>query len=430
MVRETKTEALVVGAGPVGMLTALVLAKGGVQTEIVDQNQGPAARGYACALHPGALNLLDRFGLAGDLVRRGRRIDTIAFYEGSERHDELRLGDLGGKFPFVLVLPQSTLEEHLEFALERQARMKVSWKHRLTGLQRGAGAEVVATVDKLAHTSMGYIVPHWEQMVERTEHRHAEFVIGTDGYHSLVRGLIGSEQEHVTSSSYAEQDFVTGTPPGHELRVVVGDRAVGALWPLSENRCRWVFQLQDESAAEELPPKEHRALHFEEPEADRVVRERLMDWAHTHAPWFTGEVGEIEWAASLRFESWRARSFGRDHIWLAGDAGHQTGPIGMQSLNVGLREAVELGQAVRDIIRDGASEDMLDAYARGRNLEWGQLLGLDGALQPANSIPSWGSSHANTLLPCIPASGNELAALLKQVGLEPVDTAHLTESHR
>lgn len=429
MTSETKTEALVVGAGPVGMLTALVLAKGGVQTEIVDQNQGPAARGYACALHPGTLALLDRLGLARELIELGRRIDTVAFYEGTERHAELNLGELGGPFPFVLVLPQSTLEEHLEYALERQAGLKVNWKHRLTGLEHGAGAEVVATVEKLAHTSRGYIVPHWEWMVERTDHRHAEFVIGTDGYHSLVRGLIGSEQEQVASAAYAEQDFTTSTPAGHELRVVAGDHALGALWPLSEQRCRWVFQLPDESAAEELPAKEHRALHFEEPEADHAVRERLRQWTRDHAPWFTSEVGEIEWAASLRFESWRARSFGRDQVWLAGDAGHQTGPVGMQGLNIGLHEAVELGETVRRVIRDGAPESVLAAYDRSRDMEWRHMLGLDGGLHPVTSIPSWADSRASTLLPCIPASGNELAMLLKQLGLASAGTPSFAAGH-
>lgn len=422
MARETKTEALVVGAGPVGMLTALVLAKGGVQTEIVDQNQGPAARGYACALHPGTLTLLDELGLARPLIGLGRRIDTVAFYEGGERHAELNLGELGGPFPFVLVVPQSTLEQHLEFALERRTGLKVSWKHRLTGLEHGPGAEVVATVEKLAHTSRGYIVPHWEWIVEGTDHRHAEFVIGTDGYHSLVRGLIGSEQEHVASAAYAEQDFTTNASTGHELRVVVGDHGLGALWPLSENRARWVFQLPDEAAAEELPAKEHRALHFETPEADRAVRERLLDWTRANAPWFTSEVREIEWAASLRFESWRARSFGRDQVWLAGDAGHQTGPIGMQSLNVGLHEAVALGEAVRSVIREGTPESVLAAYDRSRDLEWQHLLGLDGGLHPTAAIPSWMDHHASRLLPCLPASGNELASLLKQVGLETVGT--------
>lgn len=418
MNHEARIQVLVVGAGPVGMLTALALAKGGIQTEIVDQNQGPAARGYACALHPGTLSLLDEFGLAHGLIEHGRRIDTVAIYEGPERQAELRLGELGGKFPFVLVVPQRTLEEHLEYALGRQAKLKVKWNHCLTGLERGPGAELIATMQKRAHTSRGYIVPDWGWMVEGSERRRAEFVLGTDGHNSLVRRFLGIELERVSTAGYAMHEFTTDTVPGHELRLVVGDHGLGALWPLADDRCRWMFQLADASAATELPAKEFRALQIVEAESDRAHREQLAAWTRAHAPWFTSNVREIEWSVAVRFESWRARAFGRDNVWLAGDAGHQTGPFGMQGMNVGLREAVELGHAVRKVIRDGASDDVLAAYDHARCLEWDGLLGRDGALHPATSIPSWVDRQANRLLPFLPASGSELAGLLKQLGLE------------
>ncbi len=429
MRHETRTQALVVGAGPVGMLTALVLAKGGVQTEIVDRNQGPAARSYACALHPGTLRLLDQFGIACGLIKHGRRIDTVALYEGGEREAELRLNTLGGPFPFVLVVPQRTLEEHLEYALDRLAKVQVKWNHSLTGLERSPAGELIATIDKRAHTSRGYIVPDWGWMVERTEQRHAEFVLGTDGPHSLVRRLLGIEPEHGTAAEgFAIHEFTTDTDPGHELRLVLSEHGLGALWPLGDDRCRWMLQLADASAAEELPAKEFRALQIVEPEADRTHREQLAAWTRTHAPWFTGGVREIEWSVAVQFEAWRARSFGRERVWLAGDAGHQTGPVGMQGMNVGLREAVGLGRAVCSVIRDGASDDVLAAYGRARSSEWGSLLGLEGALHPTTSIPSWVDHQAKRLLPCLPASGPDLARLLKQVGLEFADEARFTSS--
>ena len=60
--RELRTEVLVVGAGPVGLCTALLLAEAGIETVIIDRETRTAARSYACALHPGSLELLDRLG--------------------------------------------------------------------------------------------------------------------------------------------------------------------------------------------------------------------------------------------------------------------------------------------------------------------------------------------------------------------------------
>src|SRR5437016_773859 len=108
--REGQTEVLVVGAGPVGLWIALSLAEAGVQVSIIDRESGITARNYACALHPGTLKLLDRFGLAAAAVERGRRVQKFAFYEGRSRAAELDLSKIAGDFPFLLLLPQSALE--------------------------------------------------------------------------------------------------------------------------------------------------------------------------------------------------------------------------------------------------------------------------------------------------------------------------------
>ena len=109
---------LVVGAGPVGLFTALLLADQGVPVRIVDEEFRTAAHSYALALHPRSLQLLDRAGVTADLLRQGYRVETVAFYEGSQRRGEMKLADVGGDFPYVLVMPQSVLEGVLERRLK------------------------------------------------------------------------------------------------------------------------------------------------------------------------------------------------------------------------------------------------------------------------------------------------------------------------
>ena len=142
--REERTEVLVVGAGPVGLLTAILLAEAGIPVRIIDREARTTVRSYACALHPRTLKLLDRMGLAAPIIERGRRIEKIAFYDGTARQGEVKLSKLGGEFPFMVILPQNVFEEALEERL-RKAGTAVNWNHRFHDLQSDAG-EVAATL--------------------------------------------------------------------------------------------------------------------------------------------------------------------------------------------------------------------------------------------------------------------------------------------
>ena len=90
---------------------------------------------------------------------------------------------------------------------------------------------------------------------------------------------------------------------------------------------------------------------------------------------------------------------------MAGDAAHLTGPLGGQSMNVGLREADDLTARLTRLLRPGAPEGLLDEYNASRAAEWRGLFGAEA---------SYGSRRA-LLLPCLPASGDDLNALLGQL---------------
>src|SRR6266851_4962004 len=173
---EDKTEVLVVGAGPVGMFTALLLAENGLEVKIVEQASRTTARSYACALHPRTLTLFGQAGLADDVIKLGQRVERMAFYEGDSQRAEINLAGLSGDYPFLLVLPQSALEGVLEERLRRKAGIQIEWNHRLSNLQQER-QEVLATVEKLGGTGTGYIVPHWETVVKKTLQTRASFVV-------------------------------------------------------------------------------------------------------------------------------------------------------------------------------------------------------------------------------------------------------------
>ena len=417
MRQHDRTEVLVVGAGPVGMFTALRLAEGGVGVQLIDEESRTAGRSYACALHPRTLQLLDEVGVARDAIALGHRIETVAFYEGARRRAELNLSKLPVEFPFVLVLAQSALEDLLEKKLKERGGLKVRWNHRLAGLEIRDGA--TATIEELAMTGKGYIVPDFEMGVKKTVSASADFVVGADGQNSVVRQRLGIDCERTGEAqlfTVYELETEEKLPP--EMRIVLDPQTVSVLWPFAENKCRWSFQWLQADAPADFPQKDRNRFIVAESAGEKDSRHYLEQLLRARAPWFQAGIKDVGWGADIQFEHRLARQFGRERAWLAGDAAHQTGPVGMQSMNLGFREGADLAAQLRGILRENGSPDSLETYNVEHRKEWEQLLGLKDGPKASPATDEWVREHGGKLLACIPASGSELSLLLRQVGLE------------
>jgi 2-polyprenyl-6-methoxyphenol hydroxylase-like FAD-dependent oxidoreductase len=416
-----ETEVLIVGAGPVGLLTAIILSEAGIKVEIIDREERAAARSYACALHPSSLELLDEFGLGAALLEQGRRINRIAFYDGAARKSETDFLGVSGKFPFLLVLPQSELEEMLESRL-KESGVKVKWNQRLDDLQTNDDS-VSATVEELEGTAMGYIVPHWETMVKRRSLFRTRFLIGADGHHSKVRRCLGVDYEQFSRpETFVACEFSSDTTVLDEVRVVLDESTTNVFWPLPNNRLRWTFQLIHSETEAEFPEKERRAVRTGEIAVNERIRRNLLRLCGIRAPWFSAEIDEILWCKQVAFEKGLASVAGVDRTWLVGDAAHQTGPVGVQSLNAGLSEAHALARCIQQISKGDGSLDLLSEYGRDVLAEWTRLLGAHGGLRPVNPHVAWLERRATRMLPCLPAVEKSLPILAGKLGLQFVSS--------
>jgi NADPH-dependent dioxygenase len=429
-IREEQTDVLVVGAGPVGLLAAVLLAEAGIKVRIIDREERTTTRSYACALHPRVLKLLDRLGLAADLLERGRRVEKIAFYDGPERRAEISLAQPGTPFPFLLILPQNALEDALERRLRQKAGISVNWNHRFDDCQT-EDAAVVATVEKLGGTSTGYIVPHWETVVVKRLAIRARFLLGADGHNSLVRQRLGLEYRPLAGPAFfAAYQFRADAPAPNEVRVVLDETTTNVLWPLADNECRWTFQLvkpeippatpemAEASPAAEFPEKERRAVHLEQQAVDERLRQYVQKVGRQRAPWFSAAVQGVTWCTHVVFEQRLVKQFGQNRCWLAGDAAHQTGPVGAQSMNAGMCEAESLAARLQKILRGNAPSSLLQDYDREWQAEWGRLMGLSGGLKPRSNTADWVRRRLPRLLSCLPGSGEDLAFLANQLALD------------
>ncbi|HKV07858.1 MAG TPA: FAD-dependent monooxygenase [Thermoanaerobaculia bacterium] len=405
--RDDQPEVLVVGAGPVGLFAAVRLAERGIRVQIVDEERRPAARSYALALHPASLGLLAEAGLASAVLDQGHRLESLAFYEGRERRALLDFAALPGRFPFVTVLPQQSLEGILESRLE-ELGVRVLWNHRLAGLKLRIGGGAVAEVERLSRGGGA---------VEETFGVRPGFVIGADGHRSAVRRALALEFPEVGPAElYAVFEISSAEDAGHEVRVVM-DGAASVLWPIGRERFRWSFQIADWEGFVEPRFKNRRFGEVGEEPFPYLVKERLTELIRERAPWFSGAEGEVIWSAAVRFERRLAGRFGRESAWLAGDSAHLAGPIGNHSLNVGLREAEELASRLERILREGAPAGLLEEYGHEAHTEWRRLLGLKGAPIPGEETSPWVRRNAGRLLSAIPASGEDLELLFEQLGV-------------
>jgi 3-(3-hydroxy-phenyl)propionate hydroxylase len=277
---------------------------------------------------------------------------------------------------------------------------------------------VLAEVDQLAGTSTGYIVPHWEWVVRKTISVAAQFVVGADGQRSLVRRLLGIQDEQTGPSEfYVVYEFDAATPLADELCVVLDPVVQSVCWPLAEGRCRWSFQLPDVQTSDEFQDKDRSPVWSESPATAGRTLARLKKRLAERAPWFPAVIRKVDWAMDIQFRRRMAREFGRDRCWLAGDAAHQTSPAGIQSMNAGLLEGEDLAARIVRILKHGAAFDGLREYGLTHRESWRRLLGASGYPAPTLGASAWVRENAGRIVPTIPATGNDLAALLAQLGL-------------
>ena len=423
MKRHEQTEVLVVGAGPVGMFTALRLAESGIAVQLIDQESGTSSRSFGCALHPRTLQLLEEVGVASEVIAAGNRIHKLVFYHGTQRQSELDLSQFPLEFPFVLVLEQNVLEDLLERKLQEKANLRVLWNHRFTDLtMKEAGAS--AAIDELAMSGKGYGVADFDMMVKKTTAIAAQFVVGADGQGSVVRQRLGIESEHRSAPQmFVVYEFTTEAKLAQEVSIVMEEDKVCVLWPFGENKCRWSFQWLPADGPADFPKKERNHLTSTGNFDTGQIREHLQKLLREHAPWFAGGIKEITWATTIQFEHRLAHQFGRDRAWLVGDAAHQTGPIGIQSMNLGFREGADLADKLRQILREKGSAELLANYDYEHRKEWEHLLSGSRRRQEITGTGGWTTEEGARLAECIPASGAAMTLILRKLGIAFDDAA-------
>ncbi|TDE58200.1 FAD-dependent oxidoreductase [Nonomuraea mesophila] len=335
------TDVLVVGAGPVGLATAVVLTRLGHDVVIVDGQAEGANTSRAAVVHPRTLELLEPYGVTPALVERGAHTPRFTIRDRDRVLVTVPFDGLPTRYPYTLMISQADTEAYLLARLEELGG-KVLRPVRVTSFEQDDGGVTAALDD-------GRSV-------------RAAYLVGADGMHSLVRERSGIAFDGGTyAESFTLADVrLSGGVPHDEVVLYFSPAGLVVLAPLPDGLHRIVATV-DEAPHEPGAEFVQRLLATRGPEAVPAV------------------VEEVVWGSRFRVHHRIARTYRKGRVLLAGDAAHVHSPAGGQGMNLGIEDAVMLGETLSRVL-GGGSPDLLDGYAEARRPVAGKVVGLASRL--------------------------------------------------
>lgn len=407
---KSQTPVLVVGAGPVGLMTAIELRRRDVAVEVIDVQRAPAGRSYALALHAATIDRFREAGLADEALE-GIPVRTLRIEASPEERLELALaGDDGSRA--VRVVPQARLERELLSRLETLG-VEVRWSHRLAAIEERSD-EVLAQVQRIESGASGFTPGVAVSMVAEGRAIRAGILVGADGHASTVRRELGIELESQRAArTFAAFDIEAPYEEEAVPTIAVAEPGTAVRWPLGNGRWRWLVEVDP---SRNLTEPRFKSRHDWEPAGilPRDPARTLEDLLDRRFPWLRppGPV-QVLWSTVVSFEQALASVWGADRSWILGDAAHLGNPLGVHSMNLGVQEASMLADAITEALSSGSGEPLREFGDRGRTLWLRQC----ATVTASSSTPPWLRPMVDRFPACLPASGEDLPRVLGELGL-------------
>ncbi len=328
---------IVAGAGPVGSVAALILARAGIDVLLVEQSATNATDLRASTFHPSTLDMLAELDLFEALEVQGLKAPVYQYR--SERNNTIFNFDLGeiadrSAHPYRLQCEQWKLTR---LALERLSRIP------------NASVELSRRV--VGHCDTGDGVTVDVEGPDGIETYRGRYLIACDGGNSTIRSRAGIEFEGFT---YPEKFLCLST-----------------YWPL-ENHFRDLSYVNyiadgDEWTVLLRTPSLWRILVPASEESDDGFllsdekKNQIMQRLTGH-----GEEVVTDHRTIYRIHQRVAKAYRSGRVLLAGDAAHLNNPLGGLGMNSGIHDVWNLGKKLIRIFSGDGDDALLDLYERQR----------------------------------------------------------------
>ncbi|WP_153502646.1 bifunctional 3-(3-hydroxy-phenyl)propionate/3-hydroxycinnamic acid hydroxylase MhpA [Cumulibacter manganitolerans] len=351
----TDFDVIVVGAGPVGLITARELGRLGHSVAVLERfpNPYPLPRAVAFDFEIG------RYFAKTGLGEKMRSISepVTDFYEWKNAdYEPLVKIDWGAPgpsgWPVTSMFSQPELEEVLREAMPDVA-----------GVQLLPGHEVVDTYEYDDHIEVKSRCGTGETVEEKV--CSTKYVVGCDGANSFVRQAMEVENNDLgfffdwLICDLIPLDDSQWSPINWQY---CDPRRPTTLVSGGPGRRRWEFML--------LPGETAETMNHEQ-----VAWDLLKVWGRTP------ENSVLERHAVYRFQARWAKEWRKGRLLLAGDAAHLMPPFAGQGMCSGIRDAMNLTWKLDLVLRGRADDALLDTYGPERithlqnAIEWSIALG-------------------------------------------------------
>jgi 3-(3-hydroxy-phenyl)propionate hydroxylase len=348
-----RPKVIIAGAGPVGLLGALALAKQDIPVLVLEAEPGLTIDLRAGTYHPPSLEMMAPYGITDEMHKTAIKVPRWQIRDRNDgvvvEWDLSVIGDVT-PYPYRLHLEQHRLTPIIHDKLKACAGVEVRFSHEV--------ADVTQTAERVTVTANTPGGP------ERFE---AEWVIGADGGRSAVRKCAGVDFEGYT---WPERFLVASTTDdyarhGYALNAYVSDPE------------EWValFKMPDDG-----PPGMWRVI-FPVPEDEDESATLSAELVERRMQRFQPRPGAypIKYKSIYKVHQRVAKDFRVGRVLLAGDAAHLNNPMGALGLNGGIHDVFNLTEKLGRVCRGEADASLLDRYVRQRrtvNLEYVQEVSI------------------------------------------------------
>ena len=352
-----ETDVLVIGAGPIGLTAANLLADQGLRVLLVERHPGTSDEPRAISITDESLRVMAQIGIM-DRLAPEMLMDTGARYFGRREQllAEVRPGAARLGQPGKSQFDQPVLEALLLDAARQRPLIDVRFETEAFRITDGPDHVDTVLIDDAGKSTV-----------------RSKWIVACDGGRSPVRAQLGIPMEGSTQvQKWIVVDTINnpGEPEKFSEFHCNGTRPVVVV-PGVQGRRRYEFML--------LPGEE--AAQVTTPEAIQSLI----------APFRRIAAEDIRRAAVYVAHSRVALNYRVGHVLLAGDSAHMMPPFAGQALNAGVRDVANLSWKLAAHVRGDGTGELVDTYQIERRPHAVEMVRLSQRIGAVvmNVTPAW-----------------------------------------